>query len=507
MSTNRKQFASNVVSGWAMQATAIGVGLFSLPYAIWRLGEQCYGIYQLGVSTLAFFAFLQLGMGPTLVRYCSQAIAEGDKKKIGQVSSTAFLMLGSLGAIGTIGCLAIIPLFIRFYDIPQELVWETSALLTCMALSFFLQMLTPTISGLLLGSNRYDISNGINAVGHVTRLALIIAFFELIQPSIFLFGLAVLTNQIVLFIARFVFALKLIGSNVLFSFRKVHFDTARTMLGFSMQNLIISICAATVMQVPVLVIGKTLGTEMVTLFAPAVVIANAINGFLGAALAPIIPLASRDRVHNSGKNLGRWAVEGSKYATFLGLGAVLAWSVFGKDIINIWLGENFVRIWPIVMVYMIGAVIAQSQGITAGIAIGASTLFPFTVSWIAIAIGTTLLLSVGTMHFSWGLMGIATCCVVLRAIRNVLFIPWIYSRVLDYRYSSMMINYLKVSFFFLGCLVLYIGVTSTAIVHYSIAGLVSLAVYGFFGTRCFIPSEYYCKVISKFKIKKVAQTI
>ena len=157
------------------------------------------------------------------------------------------------------------------------------------------------------------------------------------------------------------------------------------------------------------------------------------------------------------------------------------------------------------MVYMTGAVIANSQGVTAGIAIGASTLVPFTLSWIATSIGTTLLLSVRVIHFSWGLMGIAICCVVLRAIRNLFFIPWIYSRVLDYRYSSMVINYLKVFLFFVGCWGLYFGLISAVKVHYYVAGLVSLAVYGLVGARCFIPLEFYRYMISKVGFKKGPQ--
>ncbi|HEG42719.1 MAG TPA: hypothetical protein ENH94_01590 [Phycisphaerales bacterium] len=506
MRANRKQFAINAMSGWIAQATAIGVGVFLLSYAIWRLGKQCYGIYQLAASILTFFVFLQLGMGPTLVRYYSQAIAEHDKEKVGRVSSTAFLMLGCLGAIGAIVCLAIIPWFIRFYDIQQEFVWETSGLLVCMALSFFLQMLMPAISGLLLGSNRYDISNGTIAVSNITRLVLVVLFFELIKPSIFCFGLAILTNKILLITVQVLFVVKLFGRNIYFSFRKVSLETARTILGFSVHTFIISICAATVMQVPVLIIGKTLGMEMVSTFAPVIVIANAVQGFLGAAMRPIIPVASRDRIHNSGKNLGRWAVEGSKYATFLGLGAALVWIVFGKGVLNIWLGEEFVKIWPIILVYLVGVVIANSQGITAGIAIGASTLLPFTISWIVIAIGTILSLAIGTIHYSWGLMGIAICCVVLRSLRNFLFIPWIYSRVLGYRYSAMIVNYLKVFLFFLVCWGICIGLSFIQGINYFVAGLVSMAVYGFLGTRFFIPAEYYRYVISKLKIRKIVKT-
>jgi len=95
--SNKKQFAINAASGWLAQGSLIVTGIILIAYAISSMGKQEYGFFQLGRSAIALFMFLQLGMAPTLVRFCSQAIAAKDKDEIATISSTAQLLLGSLG--------------------------------------------------------------------------------------------------------------------------------------------------------------------------------------------------------------------------------------------------------------------------------------------------------------------------------------------------------------------------------------------------------------------------
>lgn len=134
----KRQFATNAASGFVAQAVTVGVGGVLMPYLMWRLGPEVYGISRLAQSALMFFALLQLGMGPTLVRYCSQAIARHDQEAIRKVSSTAQLILGTLGLLGMFGIVAFIPLFLKFYDVPAEMTFSVSGLLLCLAVSLWL---------------------------------------------------------------------------------------------------------------------------------------------------------------------------------------------------------------------------------------------------------------------------------------------------------------------------------------------------------------------------------
>jgi O-antigen/teichoic acid export membrane protein len=494
----KKQFGLNVLSGWCVQAASIASGFLMLPYAISRLGQENYGVYQLAASMIALFMLMQLGMGTTLVRYYSKANAQNDDDKIATNSSSAFLILGVIGIFGSCICLLSMPFFIRFYDIPNDLKAETYGLLICMSLSFLLRIIMPAITGLLISANRYDIYNTLLAFSHLNRLFMLIALFELIKPSIFLFGIVILLNTFILLVASFLFAYKIYGRSIIFKFSKVDLDIIRDMFGFSINTFTISVCSAAAMQAPVLMIGKFMGAENVTLFSPAVTMANALNGFLSATVSPMIPIASRDAICNSGKNLGRWAMLGARYISFFGLGLLFVWICLGEWFLGFWLGDSFVQLWPVVSIYMLGAVIGKSQGVTASIAIGGSTLKPFTVSWVLTAVFTITFLWTGMFFFSWGLLGVAICCVSLRAFRNLFFIPWIYSKILKFSYNNMMYNYLKVIILFLLCFAVYI-VLKTFNMNNVIAGFIAIMIYSIIGIRNFIPKEHHNWLFIKLK--------
>ena len=435
MKNVKKQFAFNAASGWIAHLVFAGVGLILMPYCINRLGEQGFGVYQLARSVLVFFMFLQLGMGPTLVRFCSQAIAKGDKEQIRKISSTAQLLLGGLGLIASLLCLALIPFFIRFYEIPPELISETTGLIICLAMSLFLNMTFIVPQGLVYGSSRYDLANGVEMCGHLLRLGLIVALFELIHPSVFFIGIAILSAALFRFVALFLIGAKQLGRLVFFSFRYVSRESMRSMLGFSMLNLANTVAQVVVFQGPVLIIGKVLGAEMVTAFAPALLISGAMQGFLGQTTRPLVPLASRDREVNGGAALGKWAIQMGQIAAFVGFAIVLPLTTFGSEIMTLWLGEKLTWIWPVVAVVTTGVAVSQVQTANHFLALGGGDIKPTVYSQIAMAIAVFTGTLIGTVWFGWHLFAVALYLGSCIFVRNTFYLAYAYSRQFSYNYG------------------------------------------------------------------------
>jgi O-antigen/teichoic acid export membrane protein len=430
----RSQFALNSASGWISQLVVVVVGFIMLPYIISRLGQSGYGIYQLARSAVVFFMFLQLGMGPTLVRYFSRVIARGSPRGIAQISSTAQLLLGGLGLIAAILCVVLIPVFIRFYEIPPESVRSTAFLLTCMAISLFLNMSVIIPKGIVFGTNRYDLANLIDIIWTVLRLVLVVALFELVRPSIAFIGVSYLLSDILRYGAYYGLAFKNIGRAFFFSIRYVKRSTMHSIFGFSMLNLANSVAQTVVFQAPVLIIGKLLGKEMVTAFAPALLISSAMSGFLGQTTRPLVPFASHDRENNKGLSLGRWAVVMGQVAAFVGFGLVLPFAIFGPEIIRIWLGEDLVWIWSVIAVMATGVAISQVQAANYFLALGGGDIKPTVYSQMVMAVAVLFGTYLGILVFGWHLFAVALFIGVCIFLRNTIYLAYAYARQLKYKY-------------------------------------------------------------------------
>ena len=434
MASKIKQFALNAGSGWAAQLSFAIVGLILMPYIIIRVGESGYGIFQLARSGLLFFMFLQLGMGPTLVRFFAQSIAKNDTEELRRINSTAQLLLGGLGMLACLSCLALIPVFINFYQIPAELVKETNHLLICMILSLFLSMTSIVPQGLVFGVNRYDLANYFEIANHLIMLAVVVALFEYIRPSIFFVGIAILSGQLFRYAALFSVAIKYTGKAALFSIQRINRKSMQAVLGFSMLNLANSVAATVAFQGPVLIIGKVMGEEMVTAFAPALLISSAMQGFLGKTTRPLVPLASQDRELNRGLSLGNWAISGGQLAAFVGFGITLPLIVFGHEIMGLWLGENLSWIWPIVAVMSTGVAISQVQAANYFLALGGGQINPTVYSQIVMAVVVFTGTLLGTVWFGWNLLAVAFYIGLCIFIRNTFYLAYAYSRQFSYDY-------------------------------------------------------------------------
>ncbi len=451
--SKKRQFVINAASGWVAQATFAAVGFVLMPYAIWRLGGESYGVFLLARSAVTFFMFLHLGMGPSLVRFCSQAFARHDKDKIARISSTAQLLLGGLGVTAMCACSAMIPLFISFYNIPSEIIWETQAMLLCMAATLLLHILCVAPQGLLFSASRYDIVNGTEIFYNLLRLVLVIAFFELIFPSIALFGLAMLVAALVRLVALYWLSVMAIGKEVIFSFRQVDFSSNRAMLRFSVLPFLNTISMAGIFQIPVLIVGKILGGDAVTLFAPAVLIGQVLSSFLSQTSRPLVPLASRDREENGSRNLGKWAMQFGQITAILGFGVTLLLCLFGQELLRWWLGPEFSWTWGIVTLMAAGVTMMQIQLSSDFIALGTTDIRPLVISNIIMAVvmgvGTTLCLIYGG-----NLQGVAILFVSCSVARNVIYLPWHYARNFQYKLKTYMGQvYMKTLLTFAGMVV------------------------------------------------------
>lgn len=372
----KQQFATNAASGIVAQGVMVVVGLILMPYLMSQLGSKAYGVSQLAQSTLIFFSLLQLGMGPTLIRYCSQAITRHDQEAISKVSSTAQLILGSLGLLGMFGIIGFIPFFLTFYNIPPEMTFDVSGLLLCLALSFLLNFIFIVPRGLVLGSNRYDQANGIEIITNLLRLGVVLLTFWLFGPSLLLLGICILFTQVFRFVTYFVFAIIHTGRSALFSIPAVNREMLKSFFGFSSLNLINTLASALVIQGPVLIIGKVLGTEMVTMFAPVVLVAMAVEGFLGRMSMPLVPLASKAQAENNPKKMGEWSIMIAGVSVISGLTMAIPFCVFGDRIIGMWLGASMAPIWIPVTIMLTGTVISQSAGANYFLAIGGGVHSP-----------------------------------------------------------------------------------------------------------------------------------
>jgi len=125
--------------GWVQQGVALGVGLVLLPYMVWQLGAEKYGvllIVQL-FSISGLLAYTDIGLYNASTRYLTQFYAQGnfsDFRNLLMTSFVIFLFIGTLCALFVFTFSEL--LFSRVFQIPQEYAEQSRIGLTIYAVSF-----------------------------------------------------------------------------------------------------------------------------------------------------------------------------------------------------------------------------------------------------------------------------------------------------------------------------------------------------------------------------------
>ncbi|MDT8421238.1 MAG: lipopolysaccharide biosynthesis protein [Desulfuromonadales bacterium] len=447
MSTAKKQFLRNTASGWLAQLSGAAVGFFLLPYNIQHLGESAYGISVLVVSVLAVLNFLSFGMAPSLLRFFSQGVANNDKEYLRTLLSTAIVLLGGLGLLGFIIVLIFSSTFIEYYSITDQMAPSTFVLLVCMGFSFFLTFLTMVYHSFLLGENRYDLVNFLTIASQLLRLIVLVVLYNMFEPSLTLLGAALLIGSSFTLLSMAGLSFRISGTTSIFSTSYIKWDVLPSLFSFSFLTFINSVFFAASIQIPIMIIGKTLGVEMVTGFAPAVTVSTYLASTLSQLSSPLVPLASRDSVQNEGQNLGRWAVLLGQIVACAGYLCILILSVYGQEILVLWLGDEMTwTYWP-VLILASGVVFASIQAVNYSLALGASTIAPVAYSSVVMAVLAIVGTYFGTLWWGWELVGVAICLSSIRFIRNGFFLPYVFSKIFNYDFFKYFMRiYLRPAF-------------------------------------------------------------
>ena len=437
MSKTKKQFIKNVGTGWMMVFVTGFTGFVMLPLNMDCLGQELYGISALAISTLTLFSFLSMGMQPSLLRFFSRAIAGNNIEEFTALSSISQLLLSGLGIVGGIGFLCTLPWFISIYRVPETVQHDLFFLFFAIGFDFWSTMFLIPFTAIIQGSNRFDAGNIRTCLSKIIRLVALLFGYSFFTPSLLILAVSTFVGTIYQLSSLIFLAYRVRGNSIFFRSRSLRWNLLPALFSLSALNLVHQVCMGLSVQLPVLIIGKTLGVGMVAAFAPTLLLGSFCSTILMQISIPLVPVASRDIIESGGKNIGRWAIQMGEIVACVGCSIVIVFALFGCEIITAWMGESFAWTGTIVTIVVMGFVFASIQTTSYRLALGGNTsIVPFALSTVAVAIAVSLGTWLGTVYGGWSLLGVALFITLVRLIRNTFYLAFVFSWQLGYGFAE-----------------------------------------------------------------------
>lgn len=153
----------NVVYNFISQFWFLILAFITIPYIVHKLGTDAYGVLSLVGVVLGYFAFLNLGLGPAVIKYISEYYAKKDYQAIRKVIGSAltfYLLMGFAGAFLIASLTSI--LVTKLLHIPPHLIKVSSFAFYIAALGFLVNMPLNVFGAIPQALQRFDISNKIS---------------------------------------------------------------------------------------------------------------------------------------------------------------------------------------------------------------------------------------------------------------------------------------------------------------------------------------------------------
>jgi O-antigen/teichoic acid export membrane protein len=330
--------ARNSLINFFGQAVPLIVGVITIPFIVRGLGVERFGLLSLAWVVLGYFTIFDLGLGRATTKYVAEALGKGEESKVPQLVWTAVTVQALLGLVGALVLASITPLLTeRILNIPSGLLREAKTTFYLLSLAIPIILISSSFSGILEAVQRFDLVNYVKIPSSAFNFLIPLVGWKLgfVLPGIVILIMTVrLIGLIIFIIIDFHFFPRIRGFSTQFLFLK-------RLLTFGGWVTVSNIVSPILAYFDRFLIGSLLSMAAVTYYtAPyeAVTKLWIIPMSLTMALFPAFSSLNGNRALDKVES---FFVRAVKYV-FATLGpVVLILVLFSREILGIWLGDDF----------------------------------------------------------------------------------------------------------------------------------------------------------------------
>jgi len=169
----------NVFSNWSAYVLAMGVNFFLSPYVVRHLGNTGYGVWTLLLSLTGYLGLLDLGVRGAVTRYVAKFHTEGDHKKASNVASSAMMIFSTAGMLAIALSLILSVFVVGRMHIPPQYLVAARLVLILIGFNIATSLVSGVYGGILVGLQRFDLTNSIEIGINVFRAAAVVLVLQL----------------------------------------------------------------------------------------------------------------------------------------------------------------------------------------------------------------------------------------------------------------------------------------------------------------------------------------
>lgn len=340
------------------------VNIFLTPFLIKGLGDAEYGVYKIVQSFSAQLSIMSFGIATLVTRNTVYYNTQGNQKEKENflfIAKAASVFLAVMVTFVGLGLHSSIDAVYANTMNAEEIQTAKTLFLVLLA-NIVVAVLTDTYNGLLRAHEKFAISNGLNTVRVLIRIAVIVC---LIQAGVGSVGI-VLTD---LGISVAIFLFTALYSRLVLKERSKFYYLDKKMIATSLvfsASIFLQAIANQVNQtLDNVILGAMVSASVVTVYSCGLTLYAAFTSLITVVGSMYGPKATRLVAQGAdGEQLTSFAIEPARFQSMIAGLAIAGFVLFGKNFIAIWLGEGYEDVYIITLILIVPSVIPLIENIT-----------------------------------------------------------------------------------------------------------------------------------------------
>lgn len=331
--------ARNVVLNLLGQGLPLVVALATMPFVIRGLGTERFGILGLAWVVLSYFTIFDLGLGRATTKFVAEALGVGEGQRVPAIVWNAVAVQAGLGAVGAFLLAGIAPVLVhRILTIPEGLVDEAESSFYVLAVAVPIVLVSSSFRGVLEAAHRFDLVNAVKA-----PLSAMVFFVPLVGVLL-QWDLPGIIALLVLFQGAGLVAYYYLARWIIPSLKTLpHFRRGmlRTLVSYGGWVAVSNIVGPILVYLDRFMIGTVVTIAAVGYYTAPYEMVTRLWIVPASVVSALFPAFSTMSVSGGREALQALVTRSMKFLLFI-VGPVIVFVVvFGRFILDIWLGPDF----------------------------------------------------------------------------------------------------------------------------------------------------------------------
>lgn len=360
-----KSLKLGIIFSYITMIAGVVVSLTYTPFLLRMLGQQQYGLYNMGQAVVSYLSLTEFGLGNAVVRYASVYLGKGDKEKAASLYGLFLYIYRILSVIILVAGIVMVCFAHRVFKVSTgtEGYRQLKIIILVMVFNLAFMFSTVVYSAIITAYERFSFLKITNLIYTVLKplvmIPLLLYGYKAIALSIVTFVLTVCLN-----LANVVYVKKVLKVTIDTQKKNMEFGILREVLSYSFFIFLGSIVAQLNDNADNVILGIISGEAMVAVYAIGHQLSSYIQQIPGVVSSVFFPRVTMKITQGASMtDMTRMLTKIGRIQCYFVMLLVSGFALFGKEFVSLWAGQEYEISYWIVLVLVIPASIPNMQSL------------------------------------------------------------------------------------------------------------------------------------------------